>query len=92
MSRHYYIAGNWKMHMTREEAANLAQSLVNELKNGTHKYLIAPSFTLIETVSINVKEGAIRYLCVPSFNALTSDCARLAASSLVMCIFQLPAI
>jgi triosephosphate isomerase len=60
VARHYYIAGNWKMHMTRTEAANLAQSLVNELKGGTHKYLIAPSFTLIETVSAVIEGTNIR--------------------------------
>ena len=51
MSRHYYIAGNWKMHKTRADAAQLAQELVNQLGDGVHKYLIAPSFTLLETVS-----------------------------------------
>ena len=51
MSRNYYMAGNWKMHMTRGDAALLAQELVNQLRDGKHKYLIAPSFTLIETVS-----------------------------------------
>jgi triosephosphate isomerase len=60
MSRHYYIAGNWKMHKTREEAAQLAQALVNELKDGKHKYLVAPSFTLIETVSAVIEESNIR--------------------------------
>jgi triosephosphate isomerase len=48
--RKYYIAGNWKMHKTRAEAADLATALVKELKNGPHKYLVAPSFTALETV------------------------------------------
>jgi len=48
--RDYYIAGNWKMHMTRSEAGNLAKALVKSLKGGKHKYLAAPSFTAIETV------------------------------------------
>lgn len=60
MSRNYYMAGNWKMHMTRTEAANLAQDLVNKLKDGMHKYLVAPSFTLIETVSAYVDGTNIR--------------------------------
>ena len=55
MSRPYYIAGNWKMHKTRAEAAELAGALVAALKDGNHKYLIAPSFTLIETVAPIVK-------------------------------------
>ena len=60
MSRHYYIAGNWKMHKTRAESAELAQALVNELKDGKHKYLIAPSFTNIETVSAIIEGTNIR--------------------------------
>ncbi|MDR0487777.1 MAG: triose-phosphate isomerase, partial [Treponema sp.] len=49
-SRDYFIAGNWKMHMTRAEAAALAKALVKSLKTGKHKYLAAPSFTALETV------------------------------------------
>ena len=60
MSRQYYIAGNWKMHKTRAEAAELAHALVNELKDGRHKYLVAPSFTSLETVSAIVKGTNIR--------------------------------
>jgi len=60
MSRHYYIAGNWKMHKTRTESAELAQALVNELKDGKHKSLIAPSFTNIETVSAIIEGTNIR--------------------------------
>jgi triosephosphate isomerase len=55
MSRNYYIAGNWKMHKTRSEAAALAKELAAGLKDGKHKYLIAPSFTLLETVAPIVK-------------------------------------
>jgi triosephosphate isomerase len=55
MLRPYYIAGNWKMHKTRAEAAELAKTLVAQLKDGRHKYLIAPSFTLLETVAPIVK-------------------------------------
>jgi triosephosphate isomerase len=39
------------MHKTRSEAAELAKALVDQLKDGKHKYLIAPSFTLLETVA-----------------------------------------
>jgi triosephosphate isomerase len=49
-SRDCFIAGNWKMHMTRSEAAGLAKALVKSLKNGKHKYMAAPSFTALETV------------------------------------------
>jgi len=60
MSRNYYMAGNWKMHMTRSEAAQLAQDFVNKLRDGTHKYLVAPSFTLLETVSAVIEGSNIR--------------------------------
>lgn len=60
MSRHFYIAGNWKMHNTRAQCAELAQTLVNELKDGKHKYLVAPSFTCLETVSAIVEGTNIR--------------------------------
>ena len=53
--REYYIAGNWKMHMIRAEAAVLAKALVKSLKGGKHKYLVAPSFTSLETVAAIVK-------------------------------------
>jgi len=48
--RSYFIAGNWKMHKTRSEAADLATALVAQLKGGKYKYLVAPSFTALETV------------------------------------------
>jgi triosephosphate isomerase len=60
MKREYYIAGNWKMHKTRQEAAALAKELVGALKGGAHRYLIAPSFTLLETAAPIVKGTNIR--------------------------------
>jgi triosephosphate isomerase len=60
MSRSYYIAGNWKMHNTRAQSAELAQVLVNELNDGKHKYLVAPSFTNLETVSAIIEGTNIR--------------------------------
>ena len=57
--RNYYIAGNCKMHKTRAEAAALAQALVAQLKDGKHKYLVAPSFTALETVAAIVKGSNI---------------------------------
>jgi triosephosphate isomerase len=59
-NRSYYIAGNWKMHKTRPEAAELAKALVAQLKDGKHKYLAAPSFTSLETVGAIVKGSNIR--------------------------------
>ena len=60
MSRPYYIAGNWKMHMTRAEAVELAKALVGQIKDGKHKYLVAPSFTSLEAVGAVVKGTNIR--------------------------------
>jgi triosephosphate isomerase len=48
------------MHKTRAEAAELAKALVAQLRDGKHKYLVAPSFTLIETVASLVKGSNIR--------------------------------
>ncbi|MDR0316296.1 MAG: triose-phosphate isomerase [Treponema sp.] len=59
-NRSYYIAGNWKMHKTRAESAELAQALVSQLKDGKHKYLVAPSFTSLETVSAIVEGTNVR--------------------------------
>ena len=53
--RQYFIAGNWKMHKTVPEAQALAQELVKTLKDGPHKYMIAPSFTALDAVSKIVK-------------------------------------
>jgi triosephosphate isomerase len=60
MSREYYIAGNWKMHKTRAEGVELARALVPALKNGKHRYLVAPSFTLLQDVAAVVKGSNIR--------------------------------
>jgi len=60
MGKNYYMAGNWKMHMNRSDAAQLAQDMVNHLRDGKHKYLIAPSFTLLETVSAVIEDSNIR--------------------------------
>jgi triosephosphate isomerase len=48
------------MHKTRAESAELAQALVSQLKDGKHKYLVAPSFTSLETVSAIVEGTNVR--------------------------------
>jgi triosephosphate isomerase len=48
------------MHKTRAEAAELAKALVEQLKDGKHKYLVVPSFTSLETVAAIVKGSTIR--------------------------------
>jgi triosephosphate isomerase len=60
MNKQHYIAGNWKMHKTRAEAAALAKALVESLKDGPHRYLVAPSFSALETVGAIVKGTNIR--------------------------------
>ncbi len=52
--RRSYMAGNWKMNYTRSEALSLVKEL---LDNGSfkNKILIAPPYTLLETVSEAVK-------------------------------------
>ncbi len=49
--RKYFIAGNWKMHKTKTEAVALAGSVVEAVKNGPHKYMVAPSFTALDAVA-----------------------------------------
>ena len=53
--RRYFIAGNWKMHKTKGEAVELAKGVVEAVKGGKHKYMIAPSFTALDAVSQVVK-------------------------------------
>lgn len=53
--RQYYIAGNWKMNKTKGEAIALAKGLVDALKDGKSKYMIAPSFTNLDAVAQIVK-------------------------------------
>jgi len=48
------------MHMTRTESAELAKAMVEQLKDGKHRYLVAPSFTNLETVGAIVKGTNIR--------------------------------
>ncbi|MBN1646432.1 MAG: triose-phosphate isomerase [Spirochaetales bacterium] len=57
--RKTYIAGNWKMHKTRSEAAALAQELESQIKNKSVKVMIAPPFTSLEAVAGVLKSGNI---------------------------------
>ncbi len=49
--KQYYIAANWKMHLDRREGCRLAEQIVSGVKNGKNKYMIAPSFTLLQDVA-----------------------------------------
>ena len=55
----YYIAANWKMNMTRKEAFALAGEFAEKLKDGPHKYMIAPSFTLLQDAGGALKGSGI---------------------------------
>ncbi|MCL2007687.1 MAG: triose-phosphate isomerase [Treponema sp.] len=47
------------MHMTRGEASALATAMVKALKPGKHRYLVAPSFTSLQTVGEVIKGSNI---------------------------------
>lgn len=49
--RSVYIAGNWKMHKTLQEARTLAGELVKELSGCGHKIMIAPPFTALTALA-----------------------------------------
>ncbi len=45
--RQIFIAGNWKMHKTVDEAVELARDLVSACAEVQHKVMIAPPFTAL---------------------------------------------
>jgi triosephosphate isomerase len=56
-----FIAGNWKMHKTVDEACALAQELVEKLKNKNNvTIMIAPPFTALYAVSSILKGSPIK--------------------------------
>ena len=57
--RKRYIAGNWKMNLTRAEAVALAKEMVEKLPKNANKYMLAPSFTLLQDVSKVLKGSSI---------------------------------
>lgn len=60
MTRKALIAGNWKMHMTREEAANLAKALLQHLPSSEDReVLIAPPFTALDEVARHTTDTPI---------------------------------
>lgn len=66
--RKLFIAGNWKMHKTVEESIALAKDLREALKDGKHKYMIAPSFTALYAVS-KIVQGSNILLGAQNMNA-----------------------
>jgi triosephosphate isomerase len=60
MARTPILAGNWKMHCTRAEAATLARALVDSVGRTTgREVIVAPPFTALETV-----RGVIAGSCI----------------------------
>lgn len=52
-----YVAGNWKMNLTREEARVLALGVVAETRDASARVMVAPPFTAIEAVA-SVVQGS----------------------------------
>jgi len=57
--RKYYIAGNWKMHMTVSEAVALATELVAKLGKSNERVMIAPPFTALAAVAQVIKGSSL---------------------------------
>lgn len=53
--RNVFIAGNWKMHKTIEEAVDLASKLTRQLAGERKKIMIAPPFTALSATYDVVK-------------------------------------
>ena len=59
MARTHYIAGNWKMNTSKEEAVALAKDLVAQLKGKTNKFMIGVPFVYLDAVAQVVKGSNI---------------------------------
>lgn len=63
MIRKPMVAGNWKMHLTVQEALNLCATLIRELDKVTLErveVVVAPAFVLLQTVQASLKGSGIR--------------------------------
>ncbi len=49
--RRYFIAGNWKMNKTLQEALELVEGLKKEVSGVAHRVMVAPPFTALDAVS-----------------------------------------
>ena len=58
--KHLYIAGNWKMHKTIEEAVSFAAVLRDRLSKSSHTLMVAPPFTALASVAQVLKGSNIR--------------------------------
>ncbi len=72
-----YIAANWKMNLTRSKAVELAKDIREAVKDGKNKYMIAPSFTLIQDVAEVLKGSNIllgaQNMCAEEQGAFTGE-------------------
>lgn len=57
--RRPFLAGNWKMHMTRAESRDLAVAVRDGLAGSSHRVMVAPAFTSIETVAAAAQGSAL---------------------------------
>ncbi|MGP1438115.1 MAG: triose-phosphate isomerase [Treponema sp.] len=73
----YYIAANWKMNLRKDEAIKLAQNMKDGLKNTKNKYMIAPSYPLLQSVGEVLKGSSIllgaQNMCFEEKGAYTGD-------------------
>lgn len=56
MMRKEFIAGNWKMHKTLDEAVTLAQAIAPAAEDSTKRVLIAPPFIALAAVDAAIKD------------------------------------
>ncbi len=59
MSRTHYIAGNWKMNLSKAESVKLAQDLVASLKGKPNKYMVGVPFVYLDAVAQVLKGSNI---------------------------------
>lgn len=59
MARIKYIAGNWKMNTSRDEAVKLASGLVTALKGKSGKFMVGVPFVYLDAVGQVVKGSNI---------------------------------
>ncbi len=57
--RQKLVAGNWKMHLSTDEARDLARSIVESIDNTTPEVLLCPSFTLISAIKDEVEDSPV---------------------------------
>jgi len=59
--RRPFVAGNWKMYKTVDEAVELAQGLVTETNGTVNEVVIFPPFTALESVAEAIDGRAVGY-------------------------------